>query len=119
MKLGLGTVQFGMDYGVSNSKGITPVEEVAKILTIAKNYNIRIIDTASMYGNCEDVLGQTIPNENDFNIITKTPRFDGIELSQKTEFLEQTFRKSLNKLKCSSVYGLLIHNADDLLRHGG
>ena len=31
-KIGLGTVQFGMDYGVSNTKGKTPDIEVSKIL---------------------------------------------------------------------------------------
>ena len=31
MKLGIGA-QFGLDYGVSNTDGITPIAEVGKIL---------------------------------------------------------------------------------------
>lgn len=31
-------------------------------------------------------------------------------------FLEQTFDNSLTKLKQDSIYGLLIHNAEDLLK---
>jgi len=39
-KIGLGTVQFGMSYGISNIKGKTSTEEVSKILQLAKSKNI-------------------------------------------------------------------------------
>ena len=45
-KIALGTVQFGIDYGISNNTGKTPFDEVNKILDIAKNYGINTIDTA-------------------------------------------------------------------------
>ena len=32
MKIGIGAAQFGLDYGVSNTDGITPIAEVGKIL---------------------------------------------------------------------------------------
>ena len=35
-KIGLGTVQFGLPYGISNREGQTPVDEVTKIINIAK-----------------------------------------------------------------------------------
>jgi hypothetical protein len=35
MKVGLGTVQFGMNYGISNTDGRTPIPEVKKILQVA------------------------------------------------------------------------------------
>ena len=56
-KLVLGTAQFGMDYGVNNSRGqVTPVE-VNEILTESGNAGLQFIDTAYGYGNSEDVLG--------------------------------------------------------------
>ncbi|HHT9112408.1 MAG TPA: aldo/keto reductase [Candidatus Wunengus sp. YC65] len=119
MKIGLGTVQFGLDYGISNSEGVTPLEEVREVLTVATRNNIRVIDTAAMYGGSEEVLGKTLPNGNDFDIVTKTPRFDEVNTENKAEFLEQTFRRSLKKMNRTSVYGLLIHNADDLLGNTG
>lgn len=118
-RLALGTVQFGLDYGISNSEGVTPLEEVREILTVAKRNNIRVIDTAPMYGGSEEVLGKTLPDGNDFDIVTKTPRFDEINTDKKAEFLEKTFRGSLKKMNRRGVYGLLIHHANDLLGNGG
>ena len=56
-KLSLGTVQFGLNYGISNKGGKVKVEEVRKILELAKNSNIDLIDTAISYGDCEKVIG--------------------------------------------------------------
>lgn len=36
MKIGLGSVQFGCDYGISNASGRTPADEVARILSAAR-----------------------------------------------------------------------------------
>ena len=118
-KIGVGAVQFGLDYGISNSDGITPIEEVRKILTFAKEQRLRVIDTAASYGISEEVLGKTFPQENDFDVVTKTPRFERKDASSCAELLEQTFLRSLKHLHCSHVYGLLIHHADDLLQDEG
>ena len=118
-KIGVGAVQFGLDYGISNSDGITPIEEVRKILTFAKEQRLRVIDTAASYGISEEVLGKTFPQENDFDIVTKTPRFEGLDATSWAELLEQTFLRSLKNMHCSHLYGLLIHNADDLLGDEG
>ena len=47
MKLALGTVQFGLDYGILNTTGQAPLEEVKKVLKLAKEHNIDTLDTAS------------------------------------------------------------------------
>ena len=52
MKLALGTVQFGLDYGISNDGGKVPVEEVKKILTTAHQNKIDTLDTGCVYGTC-------------------------------------------------------------------
>jgi uncharacterized protein len=46
-KLCLGTVQFGLDYGISNKHGQTPEQEVTFILQTAPDAGIRLLDTAS------------------------------------------------------------------------
>ena len=120
MKLGLGTVQFGLDYGISNSAGVTLLPEVVNIIDIAHQNSIQVIDTAPLYGSSEDVLGKVLPDNHMFQIVTKTPRFDKEIFHQNdADQLEQIFSLSLKKLRVSSVYGLLIHNADDLLASGG
>ncbi|MBI4825116.1 MAG: aldo/keto reductase [Nitrospirae bacterium] len=120
MKLGLGTVQFGMDYGISNPAGKTDPDEVRKILAVAQRAGIHYLDTAALYGNSEEVLGDAMPEDYNFSIVTKTPVFSGSEVTQDSALLlEQTLYRSLKNMKVSSVYGLLAHNAGDILSPGG
>jgi len=120
MKLGLGTAQFGLDYGVANKEGKTPPEEVIKILEVAAQNGVQVIDTGSLYGTSEDALGEALPHDHGFSIVTKTPQFkkDYITLQDAT-LLEDTFYQSLSKMHQVSSYGLLIYNADDLLAKNG
>lgn len=120
MKIGLGTAQFGLDYGISNSLGKTPTQEVMRILDIALKNGIHTIDTASLYGDSEGVLGQFLVGRNPFHIVTKTPQYDGKSRTKEdAKKLESVFFESLQKLKQSSVYGLLVHRAGDLLARNG
>lgn len=120
MTIGLGTAQFGLDYGISNQEGQTSPTEVAKILEAAKQFSVSVIDTAAIYGNSEEVLGNTLPQDNDFKLVTKTIRIDSCRITTAdADRLENAFLDSLHKLRCSAIYGLMIHNADDLLVDGG
>src|SRR3970040_1084149 len=56
LKLGFGTVQFGMYYGISNPNGKTPLGEIKAILQVAQENGIDIIDTAFSYGNSESTM---------------------------------------------------------------
>jgi aryl-alcohol dehydrogenase-like predicted oxidoreductase len=110
---GSGTVQFGLDYGISNNGGKTAEEEVARILDLAVRKGIRYLDTASQYGNSEEVLGSCLPRNHVFLIVTKTPRFGSDQsFSLDALLMEETFNRSLQHLGSSSVYGLMIHHAD-------
>lgn len=120
MKIGLGTVQFGLDYGISNQDGQTSPEEIARILDVARENRIKVVDTAALYGTSEEVLGRTLPHDHDFRIVTKTIRLDaGRITTADADRLERAFIASLEKLGSKSVYGLMFHNADDLLAQGG
>ncbi len=120
MRLGLGTVQFGLDYGVSNPNGKTPLREVERILALAASYGIEILDTAPLYGSSEEVLGQILLSSHPFSIVTKTPQFEKPYITDKdAHCLNRTFLSSLEKLKQNHIYGLLIHHADDLLAQNG
>ena len=120
MKIGLGTVQFGLDYGVSNPQGITPATEVKDILNLAWKSGITILDTAVSYGMSEEVIGQSMPEGVPFKIVTKTPLFkkDRIDKADATR-LKETFLQSLERVKQTTIYGLLVHYANDLLVPGG
>ena len=75
MKLGLGTVQFGMNYGMSNLRGRTPPAEVDHILRLAADNGVQVLDTAAVYGDSEVVLGKLLAPDHDFRIVTKIPGF--------------------------------------------
>ena len=68
MKLALGAVQFGIDYGIANVGGQVPFAEVEKILQYANSQNIDLLDTAPKYGNSEEILGSS--QTQNFKIIT-------------------------------------------------
>jgi aryl-alcohol dehydrogenase-like predicted oxidoreductase len=119
-RLGIGTVQFGTEYGISNTVGRPSVGEVARILELAANHGSTVLDTAPMYGDAERVLGSTLPLRHSFQIVTKTAQFRKDQIEQlDVDLLERTFHVSLLKLRQTSVYGLLAHHASDLLVPGG
>ena len=120
MKLGLGTVQFGTDYGVSNKLGQTTSDEVAKILEFATAHRINYLDTAPAYGNSEAVLGSTLTSSHQFRIVTKTNKIGkSLITADDVQLTVDTFHRSLEQLNQDSVYGLLVHHPDDLLSEGG
>lgn len=119
MKLALGTVQFGLDYGISNTSGITSAKEVERILEYANHHGVSLLDTAPLYGNSEEVLGNVLAGEHE-GIITKTKLFPGELLTEQDGLsLERTLSESLQSLQQKKVYSLLIHHVDDLLKPGG
>lgn len=117
-RIGLGTVQWGMEYGVANNQCPTPIDEVGRILISAQNFGVQIIDSAALYGEAEDVLGNHCLNE--FKVVTKTPRFAHTPITaEDAQVLNRTFLRSLERLCIPSAYGLLVHHADDLFNTGG
>ena len=107
MKLALGTVQFGLDYGVTNLSGQVTIDEVRNILTFAKNNKIDTLDTASGYGNSEEVLGEI--GVDNYQIITKT-----ISLEGDVNKVIDSFHKSLESLGQKQVEGLLVHDINNV-----
>ena len=117
LKIALGTVQFGVDYGINSINGQVQYDELNKILNYARSHNVTMLDTALAYGNSEQALGDA--NTQDFKIVTKTRSFESDSIhSKEVELLVGDFYQSLKLLRRKNVYGLLMHNADDLLKPG-
>jgi len=71
-KLAIGTVQFGLDYGIANQNGQVNADEIMSILDFACENGINTLDTAKAYGNSETSIGEYLKQtENNWNIITK------------------------------------------------
>jgi aryl-alcohol dehydrogenase-like predicted oxidoreductase len=117
-KIGLGTAQWGMQYGISNRQGQTSPEEVKRILQAAHKAGISLLDTACLYGNAEQVLGGS--DLTAYRVITKTPKFrNECILSTEADELVRTFHESLQKLGLNSTYGLLLHDVNNIFAPNG
>lgn len=101
LKIGLGTVQFGTMYGISNTTGQTSIGEVEKILHTALDKGIQVIDTASAYGKAEEILGNYDLTR--FKIVSKF-----IPVIKKNTITNQ-LQDSLSKLHLNSIHAYLAH----------
>lgn len=120
MKLALGTVQFGVDYGLTNHGGRTGADEAARILAAARAAGIGLLDTAALYGCAEQVLGQSGVAGTGWRIVTKTIQFKRDSLGDAdVDACRQALEASFERLGAGSVYGVLVHHAPDLLAGGG
>jgi aryl-alcohol dehydrogenase-like predicted oxidoreductase len=108
-KLALGTVQFGLSYGINNVSGIPSDIEIENIFKAAFQAGINTIDTAQVYGNAESRIGKLTKNQ--FNVVTKFK-----QISSDFPF-EKGILESLEKLQLKSLYGYMAHDADILLMH--
>lgn len=108
-KIGLGTVQFGTDYGISNSGGKVSEEQISKIIELFKNRGGCILDTASAYGTAEEVLGRF--DLTGFNVVSKWMP------PAEEESLQDLLNESLSKLKLKKLYGYLAHRPQYVLEN--
>lgn len=115
-RLALGTVQFGMKYGVSNQMGQVIPTEIEKTLQVATYHGIDTLDTAIGYQDSESNLGKN--NTSSFDIITKMPSLPSSILNI-SEWYSMELNSSFKRLKKDKIYGLLLHKPEDLLGHHG
>ena len=109
-KLGVGTAQFGLDYGVSNRRGRSAEAEAQTVVQVAAGAGVGLLDTAAQYGDAEAVLGRVLPRPHGFRLVTKTARVgDGVDR------VEAAARASLHRLGVAKADAILVHSASDLL----
>lgn len=117
--LGLGTVQFGLEYGVSNRQGRPAEREVAAILGRAAERGVSYIDTAPAYGDAEILIGRHLPRGHKMRVVTKTPALPDATIDARYEQrVLDTLAASLDRLKVDAVHALLVHQSGDLGKPG-
>ena len=112
-QLCLGTVQFGLPYGITNPSGQVPEAEVRRILKLAAESGIELLDTAQAYGSAETVLGSCWPTNKPKRLISKLPA------KAPQRHWETNLLKSLKRLKAKKLDAFLLHRAADLLEPYG
>lgn len=106
-KLILGTVQLGLDYGINNNSGKPSQDDAYNILDVAYKSGIRCLDTATAYGNSEEIIGAFHENsKQNFSVFTK---FHVAENSDISSLLTS----SLNKLSVNVIDVLFFHSYQD------
>lgn len=110
---GLGTVQFGLDYGFTKRK---TQEEVNDILNVAVENDINLIDTAREYGDSEEKIGVFNKEfDNDFVIATKLSLIDdlnNLSYSFLKKHIQQSVSDSLSNLNLDNIPILQLHQVD-------
>ena len=114
VELALGTVQFGMDYGVVGRGEVVPIKEVRQILARAFELGIRVIDTAPVYGSIEANL-PSLMDGYAFDVVSKVPALTPeMDLVAAEQFVSNAIRQTHERLG-DSLKKLLFHSSNDLL----
>lgn len=111
-KLALGTVQFGLPYGVANTGGQVSEGVIKNILLHASNAGIDTLDTAMGYGDSEQCLGHV--GVDYWKVITKLPEVPEY-CSDVTAWVNNQFDLSIARLGLSRISGLMLHRPKQLL----
>lgn len=107
-KLSLGTVQFGLNYGIANTNGQPTQENINEIINYVCQKGVNCFDTAQAYGNSEQALGIALKDVDNKLVISKL---------KSNIFRENTFENisiSLHNLGLQSLFALLLHDSEIL-----
>jgi aryl-alcohol dehydrogenase-like predicted oxidoreductase len=117
----LGSVQFGLNYGITNEKGVVSEKDSISMIRKALTEGIQYIDTASAYGDSERVIGKSLANGwmNRAKVVTKLPPFtkDALSANQQLALplmVRNSFLQSCKNLKVDHVDTFMLHRADHL-----
>ena len=117
----LGSVQFGVNYGVTNENGMVSESESIAIIRHAITEGIQYIDTAAAYGNSEQIIGKSLAGgwSNRVKVITKLTPFDEKDLSENHDLslslmVKNSFLQSCINLRVERVDTFMLHRADHL-----
>lgn len=106
-KIVLGTVQFGLDYGINNKTGRLTEKQIFELLDEAAKLGIETLDTSALYGNSEKIIGNYNWRNPSFNINTKIAVDENSTIDKQVDM-------ALNILQTDTINCLFFHRFDDL-----
>lgn len=121
-RIALGTVQWGLPYGIANRAGQPGSAEVKRMLKLARDEGIDTLDTAQAYGESEAVIGGLIGDDPAFHVVTKTsPELLTGDADGPTSLarLRETLKRSRTLLGRSRLDTVLLHRPEQRLAHDG
>jgi Predicted oxidoreductases (related to aryl-alcohol dehydrogenases) len=121
-RMTLGTVQLGLQYGIANKSGKPTLEKSFEILKTAEDGGVNSFDTASQYGDSENVLGNYFKKiGTEAKTITTKFKVEADEKTDKKEIEKQIrgfAEQSLARLGISKIPVYMLHRADDMWKYG-
>lgn len=115
-RLALGTVQFGLNYGVANRSGQVSRSTAKAMLALALDGGVNMLDTAVAYGESEACLGEV--GTDGFKVVSKLPAVPEV-CPDVDAWVQAQITISLARLGVKGLYGLLLHRPDQLLAANG
>lgn len=118
-RLMLGTVQFGLPYGVANRIGQPGYDEVKAIVAAALDGGVNCFDTAAAYGTAEEVLGKVLRElgvSGRVMVVTKVRALTPGELADgdlAALAIEQSVAESRRRLRMDCLPAVLFHREAD------
>ncbi len=113
MELALGTVQWGMAYGIAGRQSVVPDKEVRCILEVASRRGVSLLDTAAAYGDIEQRLGHLM-NGLPFRVVSKIPPLPCCDSDQDAAIWAVAKAQKSHDRLGSRLCGMLCHRAEDL-----
>ena len=116
----IGTAQFGLPYGITNSHGQVQEDQVKNILLYALKNNINLLDTAHNYGNAEQAFGRNMPPLHNFHIISKLKSQQHKEYFTREDAIgwDRMFQNTCTHLQVKRLGSFLLHSPHDLWKNG-
>lgn len=110
----LGTVQFGMTYGIANRIGQPSYQDARDILACAYEGGVNCLDTAAEYGTSEEVIGKALAElgiADEIMVVTKIwKKMDACDSASAADaVIEQSVLRSLERLKLDVLPICLLH----------
>lgn len=118
-KMMLGTVQFGLNYGIANTAGKPSYETVRDIIKSAYESGINCLDTSPNYGDSEEVLGRALADlglKGKMHVISKIENIGASFFSdlEPEKHISKSVEDSLKRLKIEHLAACLLHIEDDI-----
>ena len=117
-QLVLGTVQFGMQYGIANTKGQPSYEDVRAILACAFEGGVNCLDTSVAYGASEELIGRALQElglTDRMVVVTKVQAIPPECESRQTveRWIRESVARSLKRLRMDVLPVCLFHKGTD------
>jgi aryl-alcohol dehydrogenase-like predicted oxidoreductase len=118
-KMMLGTVQFGLSYGVANTSGKPSYETVRDIVKTAYENGVNCLDTSPNYGDSEELLGRVITElglRDKMLVISKIENIgaENFSNSETEKIIVESVENSLKRLKIIRLAACLMHIEQDI-----